>query len=292
LALQNELTNLQSGAPVPEAAKAAPTADATNAPAGSTASQLAFWKSVLAARLTQGMTADHPDVKEAKRQIKENQEKYDKEQLERPLSDAEDSSLTTAEKTRQQRIKQDQDRIVLLNTQIDMLKGEQKRLQGQAAVYQQRIDSEPTRESEMVGLMRDYGTLNNLYLSLLTKKEDSTLSATLEQRQIGEQFRILEPALVPLRPTSPNRPLIVLGGAAVGLALGVLVIGLLVYRDSTFKSDTELTALLSLPVLAVVPLMESDAERRRALKRRLVMHAVWSCTVLGCLSVLVYTFVR
>jgi hypothetical protein len=50
------------------------------APDGRTASQLAFWKSVLAERLRQGMTADHPDVKEAKRQIQDAQEKYDKEQ--------------------------------------------------------------------------------------------------------------------------------------------------------------------------------------------------------------------
>jgi uncharacterized protein involved in exopolysaccharide biosynthesis len=291
LAVQNELSTLQSGAPMPET-KAIPTADATSAPAGSTASQLAFWKNVLAARMTQGMTADHPDVKEAKRLIKEAQEKYDKEQLERPVSDGEDSSLPTAEKTRQQRIKADQDAIALFNTQIDGLKAEQKRLEAAAAVYQQKIDSVPTRETEMVELMRDYGTLNNLYVGLLTKKEDSTLSATLEQRQIGEQFKLLEQALVPLRPTSPNRPIIVLGGAAVGLALGLLVIGLIVYRDSTFKSDSEISSLLSLPVLAVVPLMESDVERRRALKRRLAMHTLWGCTVMGCLSVLVYTFVR
>jgi polysaccharide chain length determinant protein (PEP-CTERM system associated) len=295
LLLQTELTNLQNGAPAPGAAPAKPvaTADATTAPAGSTASQLAFWKNVLAARLAAGMTPDHPDVKEAQRLIRETQDKFDKEQLDRPVSaDDPDDTVPPAEKARLQRIQQDQEALAQLTKQIDGYKAEQKRLQGIAAMYQQRIDTVPTRESEMVELTRDYGTLQNLYVGLLTKKEDSTLSATLEQRQIGEQFKILEQALVPLRPTSPNRPVITMGGMAAGLAIGLAIVALMVYRDSTFKSDSEITDLLSLPVLAVVPLMESDAERRRALRRRVAIYGLCGCTVAGCLSVLVYTFVR
>ena len=60
----------------------------------------------------------------------------------------------------------------------------------------------PTRESELVELTRDYATLQGLYSSLLAKKEESKIAANLERRQIGEQFKLLDPARLPERPIS------------------------------------------------------------------------------------------
>jgi hypothetical protein len=120
----------------------------------------------------------------------------------------------------------------------------------------------PTRESELVELTRDYTTLQTTYQGLLTKGEESKLAADLERREIGEQFRVLDPARIPERPFGPKRPLIVLGGAGGGLVCGVLIIALLEYRDSTFSCEDEVVRLCQLPVLAQVPLMLSDEERR------------------------------
>jgi hypothetical protein len=67
---------------------------------------------------------------------------------------------------------------------------------------------------------------------------------------------------------------------------------LLEFRDSSFKTDDEISKILTLPVLAVVPLMQSDEDLARDRRRRLVMGVGFGSTVLGCLAVLVYTFVR
>ena len=48
--------------------------------------------------------------------------------------------------------------------------------------------------------------MQQTYRSLLQKKEESQISANLEKRQIGEQFKILDPARMPERPASPDRP--------------------------------------------------------------------------------------
>ena len=102
----------------------------------------------------------------------------------------------------------------------------------------------------------------------------------------------IDPARLPEKPTLPNRPKMNLMGMAAGLGLGIALVGLLEYRDSSFRTDTEVTAVLTLPVLAVVPLMQSDEDRNRATRRRLFMGVGLGSTVLGCLAVLVYTFVR
>src|SRR6185503_4516949 len=111
------------------------------------------------------------------------------------------------------------------------------------------------RESELTELTRDYSTLQDTYKGLLRKKEDSNLAANLERRQIGEQFKLLDPARVPEKPSSPNRPLLTLMGTVVGLVLGVLTLILVEYRDTSFATGDEVAAFLQLPVLAVVPAM-------------------------------------
>ena len=93
--------------------------------------------------------------------------------------------------------------------------------------YQAKVDVVPKHESEMVELTRDYTTLQNTYSGLLAKREESKIAANLERRNIGEQFKVVDPARVPEHPFLPNRPLISLTGAAGGLAIGVLLIGLL-----------------------------------------------------------------
>ncbi len=56
--------------------------------------------------------------------------------------------------------------------------------------------------------------------------------------------------------------MIVAGGAAGGLALVLGFVVLLELRDRTLKSKEDVVATLSLPVLAVVPLMTTSRERR------------------------------
>ena len=127
---------------------------------------------------------------------------------------------------------------------------------------------------------------------MLGKKEAANIAANLERRQIGEQFNLLDPARIPERPFSPNRSRLNLIGMAAGLAIGLGLIALLEYRDVTLRTDTEVTSVLSLPVLAVVPLMRSAAERRRHVRFRVVVGAGLGSVVLVCTAVLVYTFVR
>jgi len=135
------------------------------------------------------------------------------------------------------------------------------------ADYQGKLDAVPKRESELVELTRDYTTLQASYQGLLAKREDSKVAANLERRNIGEQFKVLDPARVPERPFSPNRLLIKAGGVGGGLAVALLLIAFLEYRDTSFRTDEEVARLCQLPVLAVVPITVGPAERL-SLRRR------------------------
>jgi hypothetical protein len=123
------------------------------------------------------------------------------------------------------------------------------------ALYQSRLDAAPIREAELTELMRDYETIQTIYRGLLAKREDSKVAANLEVRQVGEQFRVLDPARVPEAPFSPDRTRIELLGVAVGLLIGLGAAGLREYLDQTLKTEDDVRNVLGLPVIATVPVL-------------------------------------
>jgi polysaccharide chain length determinant protein (PEP-CTERM system associated) len=247
------------------------------------------------AQLRQRYSDNWPDVQALKRYVDDLQKKVDAEALQQPLTAPATSDSAAAASpavARQTKIRGLQADLKEIDRQMAARQLDEKRLKDNAVVLQQRVDAVPARESEMTELTRDYATLSGLYTSLLAKKEDSKLASNLERRQIGEQFKLIDPARVPEKPVSPDRPSINMYGMTVGLALGLGMIVLLEYRDSTFKNDGEIRDLLELPVLAIVPIMQSESDRRRARARRVVIDIGLGSAVAGCLAVLAYTFVR
>jgi uncharacterized protein involved in exopolysaccharide biosynthesis len=246
---------------------------------------LAFYQSQLETEQAAGWKDERPEVRTTRRMIDDLQKKLDQEALERPVST--DAGIPSAEVERQRRLTDYQNQLAQLDKQIAYDQTEQKRLQTVARALQQRVDNMPARESELIDLNRDYATLSNLYNNRLAKKEEADLATNLQRRQIGESFKLLDAARVPERPTSPNRPLLNLAGLAGGLGAGVLLVGLLEYRDKSFKTDDEIVKLLSVRVLAVVPFMESAANHTRAVRMKWLLNLGFGGVVVACLAVVV-----
>jgi hypothetical protein len=146
-----------------------------------------------------------------------------------------------------------------------------------------------------VELTRDYSTLQETYATLLKKREDSQLAANLERRQVGEQFKILDPASLPERPYNQSERLnVLLGSVFGGLFLGIGMIGFLEYRDSSFKSEDDVLRVLTLPVLALVPVVVSEPDRqmRHRRRRRFTVGAVALLTVIGSAAAVVFWQLR
>jgi uncharacterized protein involved in exopolysaccharide biosynthesis len=218
----------------------------------------------------QRYTEDHPDMKALRRAIQELQAKAD-EEAKRPASAA---PVTTAELARRKRLSDLQAEVEVIDHQLASNAAEEARLKKTIATYQADVDAVPTRESELVELTRDYGTLQATYASLLEKQESSKLAANLERRQIGETFKVLDPASLPERPYNQSKRIGVLaGGVAGGLVLGLLLVGFLEFRDSSFRTEQELHKVLALPVVALIPHAPSDRERREERRRMLLARA-------------------
>ena len=84
------------------------------------------------------------------------------------------------------------------------------------------VQETPVREQEFKELARDYESTRELYASLLKRYAESQIAESMEQRQKGEQFRVIEPAVAAGGPrgaqpaSAPGRGLALAAGAALG----------------------------------------------------------------------------
>jgi uncharacterized protein involved in exopolysaccharide biosynthesis len=70
-----------------------------------------------------------------------------------------------------------------------------------------------------------YEVLLEGYKSLLMKSEHARLAQQIERRQIGDQFRILDPPRLPAQPLGPTRLAVNTAGTFAGLGLGLVLVG-------------------------------------------------------------------
>jgi polysaccharide chain length determinant protein (PEP-CTERM system associated) len=261
------------------------------APAGpdapvSTARQLEILEAQLSLQKMR-YTADHPDIRNLERTIRDLRAKLLEEEQNPPEPRTEEPP-SPAELARQKRVRDLQAELAVIDHQLAAHEAEEARLKKTMTEYQAKIEVLPSRESDLVELTRDYGTLQAAYASLLTKREESKIAANLERRQIGEQFRIIDPASLPERPFNQAQRLgVIASGAIAGLALGLLLVGVLEFRDSSLRNEEDVLRTLALPVLALVPFMASDRQRRARRRRTVVVNFTAAMALLGSMAVIV-----
>jgi len=60
------------------------------------------------------------------------------------------------------------------------------------------------------------------YRSILAKQQEARMDANLEAQEIGQQFKVIDPPRTPEKPISPDRVGMTVGGALIGLAVGIV----------------------------------------------------------------------
>lgn len=252
----------------PIVAAAARTSNPSASTMRTAAQELEAAKTALAT-LQLRLKPDHPDVRIAKGQIAELEKKAAAEALQQPVSDGRPSGpLTAADAERARRLSTLRAEFDSLGRQIEAKRVKAEKAQATIAEYQNRVQAAPMLDSQLSELMRDKNMLTATYEGLLRKTQDARLSANIEQRQVGEQFRIIDPARRPERPRSPDRLRMNLIGALSGLGLGLAIAALLEYRDTSLRTEDDVLVALSLPVVALVPTLWTELEINTARRRR------------------------
>src|SRR3989304_4426236 len=81
------------------------------------------------------------------------------------------------------------------------------------------VESGPRGEQEFKNLPRDYESTRELYQSLSKRYEEAQIAESMEQRQKGEQFRVLDPAVPNREPAAPKRLQLILMALVLSVGL-------------------------------------------------------------------------
>ncbi len=155
-----------------------------------------------------------------------------------------------------------------IEMELNVLKEEEQALRKAIALYQRRVETAPHREQELQELSRDYKTMKELYNTLLQRYKEARVAESMEQGRQGDQFRILDPAIVPDKPAGPNGAKLLLIGLLLSLTLTAGAITLVEHFDPSFHSVGDLRAFTKVPVLVSIPRIITDADTRQ-MRRRL-----------------------
>jgi polysaccharide chain length determinant protein (PEP-CTERM system associated) len=174
-------------------------------------------------------------------------------------------------------------RLELIDKEQKRLKKEQAGMESQIAAYQAKIDAAPLREQQLVELTRNYDVSKQHYQTLLDKSFNIEMAASLEQKQKGERFTVLDAAQVPEKPVAPRRKALLLLALLASMALPCAsVIGkeMLSARIST---EAELKVMLpkGAQIVGLIPRISTAADRRGKL---LVAITAVATSFLLCLS--------
>ena len=160
-----------------------------------------------------------------------------------------------------------QSQITDIDAEVQAVRSQIERIRSQVGTLQARVENTPLRAIELSKISRGYDITLRKYQDLLGKSLESELSENMEKKQKGEQFQILDPANLPLKPVRPNRMLIVFAGLVLGMGGGVGLAFLWNNFDTSFRQGDEINSLVNVPLLASLPALMtrgSVVEQRRA----------------------------
>jgi len=127
------------------------------------------------------------------------------------------------------------------------------------AVQQSRLRSVtqlPSKEVTEERLKHDVDQARELYQMFLQQTQGSEMQAALQNTQNEYQYRILEPAQIPLEPISMSKRTRLLICVVLGFGLGLGLAFGFEYFNRTFLTVDEVAAFTGLPVVGVMPRIE------------------------------------
>jgi polysaccharide chain length determinant protein (PEP-CTERM system associated) len=143
----------------------------------------------------------------------------------------------------------------------------------------------PAEKKKLLDMERQRETNRQIYEELILRHGQSEVSKQMEIQDKGATFNIVDPAVLPTKPVSPNRVMIILMGIAAGLAGAFGIIFLMDNMDTSIKTVDALKTL-GLPVLAVIPAMSNPEDLNRARKSDILLYSFAGVYVLLVLMIL------
>jgi polysaccharide biosynthesis transport protein len=178
-------------------------------------------------------SADHPDVKRARREYEEALGRRDGE----------------LDRYRKERVAE---HLARLDAEIRGHEAAVGDLTKELASYQKRVEAAPRWGQELAGLSRDYDVLKVKYVSIISRRADAAAAEQLLAADGERLFRTVEAPVAPDRPSAPDRGRLFMLALLAATAAGLAAAGVSEWLDGSMRGPEDAGAL-GVPVLAAIP---------------------------------------
>ncbi len=150
-----------------------------------------------------------------------------------------------------------------IDGQMAFIADQRGRLEAALETLSQTIAATPRNASQLETLQRDHANLRIQYDQAVASRARAETGDLIEALSKGERISVIEQAVAPRQPTSPNRPLIAAGGLGGGIALGLGLVVLLEMMNRSIRRPMEITQRLGVTPFATIPYIRTRREARR-----------------------------
>jgi len=127
----------------------------------------------------------------------------------------------------------------------------------------------PVIMEQITQLQKRVDVLNGQYAGVSSRLMNARAGKKAEDSQQGERLTVLDPPVIPDKPISPNRPLIIAGGLVAGLGIGLLCALAMEIVMKPIRDLQAVRSVLGEAPLVAIPTISFDQQSERKWYQRL-----------------------
>jgi len=217
---------------------------------------------VLLQQTSKKYSINHPDVVKLENAVAS---------LEASVKEAQITAMTQTETPENPAYISMQAQLNAVRAELSSTKIEREETQKKLKEYEERLLATPEIERIYRNLARDYEGAVAKYQEIKTKQRAAQVSHELEIEQKAQRFTLIEPPILPLKPSKPNRLAILFLGFVFSIVGGISFAALREGMDRSIQGSAGIVRVLQQEPLGVIPYIENYADKRQKVNKLLLI---------------------
>lgn len=171
--------------------------------------------------------------------------------------------------------------IAEMESQLEYMVARRGQLEIEMAKLQETIEATPANAIALDTLQRDYAATREQYDRAVANRARAKTGDIIEALSKGERITLVDAAVPPEEPFSPNRPRLAILGTAGGLVLAMGFVVLLELLNTSIRRSQDIIRQLDITPFGTLPYIRT---RRERIRRRLIILTALVCVVGGVMG--------
>lgn len=160
-----------------------------------------------------------------------------------------------------------------IDGQLGYLASQKAQVQQNMDALAKTIEATAGNALQLETYERDYANIRMQYDEAVAAKARAETGDLIEALSKGQRISVVEQAVAPSEPKSPNRPLLAAAGVGAGFMLGLAAVVLLEAMNRAIRRPVDLTKGLGITPFATLPYIRTTFEIRR--RRTIILSALF-----------------